>query len=277
MPISPAVSPTALAMKSCQEVLHLFVISHKSLLDELILKYPFIDSYLSILFGSVEIYAVSHHMKILAEKLAFDISTLEKSMGSVNYETLVLINSLKGFLVENNLSQERLFSLKQDISALILNTKLLTQICISSVLSNMESLNRSIDSRILNSIILDWKNANNIFQQAMVTFMGGEKKFVYHNEDESQPSISSSSSDLFLRLYSLLDSMEKNEASHFSSHTRKLLVKSLLHCNTKDVLSLLDSLSDLLTDCRKIQRKSISQTCLLISTLAQSLIKVADI
>ena len=277
MPISPAVSPTALAMKSCQEVLHLFVISHKSLLDELILKYPFVDSYLSILFGSVEIYAVSHHMKLLAEKLAFDISTLEKIMGSVNYETLVLINSLKGFLVENNISQERLFSLKQDISALILNTKLLTQICISSVLSNMESLNRSVDSRILNSIILDWKNANNIFQQAMVTFMGGEKKFVYHNEDESQPSISSSSSDLFLRLYSLLDSMEKNEASHFSSNTRKLLVKSLLHCNTKDVLSLLDSLSDLLTDCRKIQRKSISQTCLLISTLAQSLIKVADI
>lgn len=273
------------SLKSCQELLHVFIAGYQHALEPLLLKYPLIDAYLSILFGSVEIHAVTYYMTLVVGKFAGEIkeedrADVEKGLGAVNYLSLIMIKFLKGFLADNDVSAEKSGPLKETIVSLVEETKSLVQRGISTLLSILLNSEKSINIRILSGLILDWKIANASFQEAVTLFAGGKKELnLYKSESATKtiPSASpttSSPSDVFAALYTILETFEKREFSHIPGSVQKLTLKALQHCSTRDALPFLDTLAEFLVECKRIQRKSVVESCQLIASQANLLVNI---
>ena len=289
IPTSPVLSPLAApfsSLKSCQELLHIFIAGYQEALEPLILKYPLIDAYLSILFGSVEIHAVAYYMTLVVGKFGEDLKEgdlthLEMGLRTVNHQSLLIIKLLKGFLVDNGVSEEQSDSLKETVASLVSETKSLVQACISSLLSILLNSEKSIDTRILNGLILDWKIANSSFQEATTLFAGGKKKLTLYQSASSSKVIplsnsTSAPSDVYATLYTLLDAFEKKELSNIPGSVQKLTLKALQHCSTRDTMPFLETLAEFLSECKRIQKKSVVDSCHLIAAHANALVKMIE-
>ena len=290
--ISPTKSPTVDSTQSqtCHQLLHSFLATYQHLLTPLTRKYPYLDTYITVLYGCVELHKISGYLCDVIEKacksyLKFDAYPIHTEMSKLNFEALSLLRLLKELLSCTVLNSSQIDSLKDHMVDLANESAVLVKSVLQHAIVLVSPPNRALDSRILTGLITDWTMVNESLYAALSKISNTaaasapkiKRNPTGHTYSSSLTSlthkhtlsIGSGPNDQFRKIHASLIEMSNTGVP---GDAKQLIVKSLQYCLNQDAVKLLDNLVTLLFEVKNEKTVDIYQLSAELASDAQELL-----
>jgi hypothetical protein len=280
-PKRSSLSPT-FGLQNCHQLLHSFLASYQPLLEPLVKRYGYMDPYITILYGCVELYKVSGYLVEIIPKAAkgvgeFDPQTIQAEMLNVNVEALSLLRLLKDFLGLSSLEGPQISLLRRHLIGLTSKCTNLVKSVILDIVGLITPPSPALDYRILAGLLTQWTNINESLQDALEKVGDGIVTLprMKRNGSASQPNSNSSSivtvAEQFKRLNTTL--LELDSCSNLGAGLKESILKSLQCCTLKDAM-IFEHLLELLNFVKETKRTDLDEICVALTLEAQVLLSV---